>query len=186
MCKINKIICVIFCLLSFSQNVFANDVSTQYNLKESKNIINNKSFDEITLGDVIQKDSVSDDTKRRIQLLLDESHTQLDSYRTANANHYKQVESQLLEINKRINKIQDFYDEMESSLHLAKWIIISLSVGILCYTAIIIAMWRNIVVINKSDVKLIFSADKIKKYIKLLEKRVDMLEIIFKKNGKDK
>ena len=57
---------------------------------------------------------------------------------------------------------------------------------ILCYTAIIIAMWRNIVVINKSDVKLIFSADKIKKYIKLLEKRVDMLEIIFKKNGKDK
>ena len=56
MCKINKIICVIFCLLSFSQNVFANDVSTQYNLKESKNIINNKSFDEITLGDVIQKE----------------------------------------------------------------------------------------------------------------------------------
>jgi len=153
------------------------------NIKQSNNIIkeifnsgNGKKLEDITIFDVIDGEKVSPELKNKILELMDQYQYDLDSYRSVISNRYKQAELKIVDIQKDINNLGNFKDEMEQNLSLAKWMIISLSVGIICLTSIVISMWKNIMNVNKNDIEVIFSLEKIKKDIKSINKRLKTLE----------
>lgn len=143
-----------------------------------------KPIEEITVFDIIRDEQISPDLKERITKLINQSQYQLDKYRTNINNHYKQVENKLVAYRRELNEIYNFKDDMEANLNLAKWMIISLSIGIVCLATIVIVMWRSVVNVNRNDVEVLFSTERIKKDIRLLMKRLEILEIAYKKDGK--
>ena len=62
--------------------------------------------------------------------------------------------------------------------------VISLSIGIICLATIITMMWKGVVNVNRNDVEVLFSIERIKKELRSLEKRVEMLETAYKNNEK--
>ena len=58
--------------------------------------------------------------------------------------------------------------------------VISLSVGIVCLATIITMMWKGVVNVNRNDVEVLYSIERIKKDLRSLEKRVEMLETAYK------
>ncbi len=119
---------------------------------------------------------ISSELKNNILELIDQYQYDLDNYRSVIAGRYKQAELKIVELQRDINNMNNFEDEMEQNLHLAKWMIISLSIGIVCLTSIVITMWRSIINVNKNDVEVIFSLEKIKKDLKSLSERMKVLE----------
>ena len=143
-----------------------------------------KPLEEITTLDIVQDDYVPPEVRERITQLVNQSQNEIDSYRTAIASYYKQLEIKLLEVNKDIDKIHNFKDDMEASLNLAKWMIISLSIGIICLTSIVVIMWRSVVNVNRNDVEIIFSVEKFRKILRDIEGRLELLEALYKNDGK--
>ena len=141
-----------------------------------------KPIEETTLSDVIRNEKVSPEVKERITRLINQSQHQLDEYRSAMNNYYKQVEGKLIDYKKELNNIHNFKDDMEVNLNLAKWMIISLSVGIICLTTIVVIMWKSVVNVNRNDVETLFSTEKLKKEIRQLDKRIEILEIAYKRD----
>ena len=45
-------------------------------------------------------------------------------------------------------------------------------------------MWKGVVNVNRNDVEVLFSIERIKKELRSLEKRVEMLETAYKNNEK--
>ncbi len=144
-----------------------------------------KPLEEITVLDIIQNEQTSPELRERIVQLLNQSQYEIDKYRTTISAHYKQVENKLFEFRKELNKLYDFRDNMEINLNLAKWMIISLSVGIVCLTTIVIVMWKSVVNVNRNDVEVIYSNEQLKKKLRAQEKRIELLEIAYKRDGKD-
>ncbi len=193
-----SISCNIF-LLSFitintaiAQNIDANtnpDNYVQHNNSDIMLILENtssmKPIEEITVLDILQDEKTSPELKERIKTLLNQSQYEIDRYRTTINNHYKQVNTKLLELKKEINKLHDFKDNMEVNLSLAKWMIISLSVGIICLTTIVLVMWKSVVNVNRNDVETIYSNEQLRKKLRAQEKRIELLEIAYKRDGKD-
>lgn len=142
-----------------------------------------KPLEQITLLDVLENEDVSPELKQRIVNLLDQSQYEIDKYRSVMNNYYKQVETKLLEFKSEINGIQDFRSKMELTLDLSKWMIISLSIGIICLTLIVIIMWRSVINVNRNDVEVIFMVEKFKKELKILDTRIDTIEVLIKKDG---
>ncbi len=143
-----------------------------------------KPIEEITISDIVRDENVNPEVKERIMQLINQSQYQMDRYRSAINNHYKQVENKLIAYRKELNEIYNFKDEMEANLNLSKWMIISLSIGIICLTTIVVIMWRSVVNVNRNDVEVLFSTEKVKKDIRLLSKRLEILETACKKDGK--
>ena len=143
-----------------------------------------KPIEEITLSDIIRDENISPEVKERISKLINQSQYQLDRYRTAISNHYKQVENKLITHRKELDDMYNFKDNMEANLNLAKWMIISLSIGIICLTTIVVVMWKSVVNVNRNDVEVLFSTEKVKKDLRLLSKRIEILETAYKKDGK--
>lgn len=171
-----------------SENVRYNNIEENFNhlnnnIEQSNNIIQEifknserKSVEDITIFDVIDGERVSPKLKKNILQLIDQYQYDLDSYRSILANRYKQAELKIVKLQKGINDMSNFRDEMEQNLSLAKWMIISLSIGIICLTSIVIVMWRNIMNVNKNDIEVIFSLEKSKKDLKSLNDRIKKLE----------
>lgn len=129
------------------------------------------------IKEIFQNDErISSELKNNILELIDQYQYDLDNYRSVIAGRYKQAELKIVELQRDINNMNNFEDEMEQNLHLAKWMIISLSIGIVCLTSIVITMWRSIINVNKNDVEVIFSLEKIKKDLKSLSERMKVLE----------
>ena len=143
-----------------------------------------KPIEEITVLDIIKNEQTSPELKERIVQLLNQSQYEIDKYRTTMSSHYKQVELKMQEFKEDLNRLQTSKDELEVNLGLAKWMIISLSVGIVCLISVVLVIWKNFLNTSKNDVEIIYSQDQFRKKIKTLEKRVELLEEIFKKNGK--
>ncbi|MDD2840102.1 MAG: hypothetical protein PHY80_03155 [Rickettsiales bacterium] len=135
-----------------------------------------KKLEDITIFDVIGGERVSSELKNKVSGLVDQYQYELDGYRSIIANRYKQADLRIVGLQKDINNMNNFKDEMEQNLNLAKWMIISLSVGIICLTSIVVTMWKNIMSVNKNDVEVIFSLEKIKKDLKVLNGRIKLLE----------
>ena len=45
-------------------------------------------------------------------------------------------------------------------------------------------MWKSVVNVNRNDVEVLFSTEKVKKDLRLLSKRIEILETAYKKDGK--
>ena len=152
-------------------------------IEESNNIIQEifknserKRLEDITVFDVIDGEKISPELRKNILNLIDRYQYDLDSYRTIIANRYKKTELKIVKLQRNIDDMNDFRDEMEQNLNLAKWMIISLSIGIICLTTIVITMWRNIMNVNKNDIEVIFSLEKSKKDLKSINDRIKKLE----------
>lgn len=158
-----------------NDHVIAEQISTNGKLKP---------LEEITVLDIVQDEDASPELRGRITKLVDQSQYEMDRYRTTISNHYKQVEARLVGFTKELDKFHSFRDDMEAHLGLSKLMIISLSVGIVCLTAIVIVMWKSVVNVNRNDVEVIFSAEKVRKELKIINKRLDMLETVYKQNAK--
>lgn len=174
-----------FSLVNASENKdlqVKNKVSISFEMKgETKS---DKPLDEITIIDITKGENVSPDLQKRITDLINQSQFELDKYRSVIDNNYKQVENKVLEVRRDVNDIYDFKDEIEANLNLAKWMIFSLSSGILCLTAIILVMWRGVVSVDRKDVELIFSIEKTRRDLKNVSGRLDLMEKLYGKDGK--
>ena len=98
--------------------------------------------------------------------------------------HSRTTDNKFIEIDKNINNLKSFTEELEANFSLAKWMVISLSIGIICLATIITMMWKGVVNVNRNDVEVLFSIERIKKELRSLEKRVEMLETAYKNNEK--
>lgn len=150
----------------------------------NKYIASAKPLEALTVQDILQDEEVSPDLKQRMTNALEEAQYGLDKYRTIISNHSKQVDVKLLEFRNELNTLNSVKDKMEINLSLAKWMVISLAVGIICLTTIVIIMWRSVVNVNRNDVELIYSIEKFKKDIKSLLQRVEMIEKVIKEDDK--
>lgn len=150
----------------------------------SKYTASTKPLEALTVQDILQDEEVSPDLKQRMTNALEEAQYGLDKYRTIISNHSKQVDVKLLEFRNELNTLNSVKDKMEINLSLAKWMVISLAVGIVCLTTIVIIMWRSVVNVNRNDVELIYSIEKFKKDIKSLVQRVEMIEKVIKEDDK--
>ncbi|HSQ97358.1 MAG TPA: hypothetical protein VLL98_01420 [Rickettsiales bacterium] len=197
--KILSVLFVIF-IVFCTKNVIAKD--NEININNVEQLQNNevdknnnigklfkknkeqKKLEDITIFDVVKEEKISPELRQKILDLIDQYQYDLDSYRSIIANHYKKAELKLVGVQKDINGINNFKDEVEENLNLAKWMIISLSVGVVCLTTIVIIMWKGVINVNRNDVEVIFSLEKIKKDLRLTNKRIDILEEACTNNGK--
>ena len=146
---------------------------------------NQKVIEETTIYDVIQGEQISPELRQRILELLDKYQLSLDSYRTIIENENRKSKSQIFDLKKDLNKIYEFHDELEYNFDMAKWMIISLSVGIICLTTIIVIMWKSVVNVNRNDVEVIFTLEKFKKDLNFIKARLEMIENKSKDYGKE-
>lgn len=146
---------------------------------------NQKVIEETTIYDIIQGEQISPELRQRILELLDKYQLSLDSYRTIIENDHKQSKFQIFGLKKDLNKMYEFHDELEYNFDMAKWMIISLSVGIICLTTIIVIMWKSVINVNRNDVEVIFTLEKFKKDLKFIKARLEMMENKSKNYGKE-
>ena len=143
-----------------------------------------KPVEEVTVVDIIQNEQTSPELKQRIIDLLNHSQYEIDKYRTLMSDNYKKVESKIYDITKELERVVNLNDTMDVNLKLAKLTVLSLSIGLVCLTVVIILMWRSIVNVNRNDIEVIYSNEKLKKKIGILEKRIELLEVAYKKDDK--
>lgn len=175
-----KIKTILFSFI-FAIMFFVNNALSEINKTQNYTDINIGAIRDVeqpnAIKEIFQNDErISSELKNNILELIDQYQYDLDNYRGAIAGRYKQAELKIVELQRNINNMNNFEDEMEQNLHLAKWMIISLSIGIICLTSVVITMWRSIINVNRNDVEVIFSLEKIKKDLKSLNERMKVLE----------
>ena len=144
----------------------------------------NKNIQFITVLDIIQDEEITPELKGRITDALNKTQYEFDKYNSYIDKHSRATDNKFIEIDKNINTLKSFTEELEANFSLAKWMVISLSIGIICLATIITMMWKGVVNVNRNDVEVLFSIERIKKELRSLEKRVEMLETAYKNDEK--
>lgn len=144
----------------------------------------NKNIQFITVLDIIQDEEITPELKGRITDALNKTQYEFDKYNSYIDKHTRTTDNKFIEIDKNINALKSFTEELEANFSLAKWMVISLSIGIICLATIITMMWKGVVNVNRNDVEVLFSIERIKKELRSLEKRVEMLETAYKNDEK--
>lgn len=139
-----------------------------------------KNIKVINVLDVIGDENVSPELRKRVTTTLNKAQYEFDKYESYINNHTKNTDNKFINVEKEINDLKTFTEELEANFDLAKWMVISLSVGIVCLATIITMMWKGVVNVNRNDVEVLYSIERIKKDLRSLEKRVEMLEIAYK------
>lgn len=192
---------LIFINLSFASNQkikVDNNIIKQENIENNstnKNIENintpqndiaiertgtNKNIKSITALDVIGDEKVSPELRKRVTDTLNKAQYEFDKYNSYIDNHTRSTDNKFINVEKEINALKTFTEELEANFSLAKWMVISLSIGIICLSAIITIMWKGVVNVNRNDVEVIYSIERVKRQLRSLEKRVEMLETVYK------
>ena len=140
----------------------------------------NKNIKVINVLDVIGDENVSPELRKRVTTTLNKAQYEFDKYESYINNHTKSTDNKFIDVEKELNNLKTFTEELEANFDLAKWMVISLSVGIVCLATIITMMWKGVVNVNRNDVEVLYSIERIKKDLRSLEKRVEMLEIAYK------
>ena len=122
-----------------------------------------KNIKVINVLDVIGDENVSPELRKRVTTTLNKAQYEFDKYESYINNHTKSTDNKFIDVEKELNNLKTFTEELEANFDLAKWMVISLSVGIVCLATIITMMWKGVVNVKRS-----------------LEKRVEMLEIAYK------
>lgn len=204
--KKNILLVFILCFLIFINLSFAsnqeikvdNNIIKQENIENNstnKNIENintpqndiaiertgtNKNIKSITALDVIGDEKVSPELRKRVTDTLNKAQYEFDKYNSYIDNHTRSTDNKFINVEKEINALKSFTEELEANFSLAKWMVISLSIGIICLSAIITIMWKGVVNVNRNDVEVIYSIERVKRQLRSLEKRVEMLETVYK------
>ena len=139
-----------------------------------------KNIKVINVLDVIGDENVSPELRKRVTTTLNKAQYEFDKYESYINNHTKSTDNKFIDVEKELNNLKTFTEELEANFDLAKWMVISLSVGIVCLATIITMMWKGVVNVNRNDVEVLYSIERIKKDLRSLEKRVEMLEIAYK------
>ncbi len=148
------------------------DISTKNGVDKNIKVIN--------VLDVIGDENVSPELRKRVTTTLNKAQYEFDKYESYINNHTKSTDNKFIDVEKELNNLKTFTEELEANFDLAKWMVISLSVGIVCLATIITMMWKGVVNVNRNDVEVLYSIERIKKDLRSLEKRVEMLEIAYK------
>ena len=146
---------------------------------EEKNGVD-KNIKLITVLDIIGDEDVSSEMRKRVTTTLNKAQYEFDKYESYINNHTKTTDNKFINVERELNNLKTFTEELEANFSLAKWMVISLSVGIVCLATIITMMWKGVVNVNRNDVEVLYSIERIKKDLRSLEKRVEMLEIAYK------
>lgn len=144
----------------------------------------NKNVQFITVLDIVQDEQITPELKGRITETLNRTQYEFDKYNTYIDKHGRNTDNKFIEVERNINNLKTFTEELEANFSLAKWMVISLSIGIICLATIITMMWKGVVNVNRNDVEVLFSIERAKKELRSLEKRVEMLEAAYKGNEK--
>lgn len=159
------------------------NLSTE-NVQEDLDLVENSGMDKniklITVLDVVGDENVSPELRKRVTTTLNKAQYEFDKYESYINNHTKSTDHKFIDVEKELNNLKTFTEELEANFDLAKWMVISLSVGIVCLATIITMMWKGVVNVNRNDVEVLYSIERIKKDLRSLEKRVEMLEIAYK------
>lgn len=159
------------------------NLSTE-NVQEDLDLVENSGMDKniklITVLDVVGDENVSPELRKRVTTTLNKAQYEFDKYESYINNHTKITDNKFIDVEKELNNLKTFTEELEANFDLAKWMVISLSVGIVCLATIITMMWKGVVNVNRNDVEVLYSIERIKKDLRSLEKRVEMLEIAYK------
>lgn len=139
-----------------------------------------KNIKVINVLDVIGDENVSPELRKRVTTTLNKAQYEFDKYESYINNHTKSTDNKFIDVEKELNNLKTFTEELEANFDLAKWMVISLSVGIVCLATIITMMWKGVVNVNRNDVEVLYSIERVKRDLRSLEKRVEMLEIAYK------
>ncbi len=178
--RTNLFLFILFVFFSFS---FIAKAEQEGALNTDKKGLN-KNIQFITVLDIIQDEKITPELKGRITDALNKTQYEFDKYNSYIDKHSRTTDNKFIEIDKNINNLKSFTEELEANFSLAKWMVISLSIGIICLATIITMMWKGVVNVNRNDVEVLFSIERIKKELRSLEKRVEMLETAYKNNEK--
>lgn len=154
------------------------------NVQNSKNTTVNKSVKSITTLDVIGDENVSPELRKRVTNTLNKVQYAFDRYDSYIDNHTKSTDSKFIILEKEINNLKTFTEELEANFSLAKFMVISLSIGIICLSAIITIMWKGVVNVNRNDVEVLYLIERVRKEVRSLEKRLEMIETVYKNEKK--
>lgn len=166
-----------------SQSIIDTDIKNiEADLIDGKGLNKNVQF--ITVLDIVQDEKITPKLKDRITETLNRTQYEFDKYNTYIYQHGRNIDNKFIDVEKNINNLKTFTEELEANFSLAKWMVISLSVGIICLATIITMMWKGVVNVNRNDVEVLFSIERTKKELRSLEKRVEMLETAYKNNEK--
>lgn len=139
-----------------------------------------KNIKVINVLDVIGDENVSPELRKRVTTTLNKAQYEFDKYESYINNHTKSTDNKFIDVEKELNNLKTFTEELEANFDLAKWMVISLSVGIVCLATIITMMWKGVVNVNRNDVEVLYSIERVKRDLRSLEKRVEMLEAAYK------
>lgn len=173
---------LIFINLSFAteQKLINNNINNQPNSNTIERVGMNKNIKSINALDVIGDEKVSPELRKRVADTLNKAQYEFDKYNSYIDNHTRSTDNKFINVEKEINALKTFTEELEANFSLAKWMVISLSIGIICLSTIITIMWKGVVNVNRNDVEVLYSIERIKKELRSLEKRVEMLETAYK------
>jgi len=132
-------------------------------------------IEDLRLSDIIGNEEVSEELKFKIKEIISIAQNELDSYRTAMKNNYKTMTRRLLEVKRELNRVQDFKDEAEYDLEVSRWMILTLSMGVICLTFLIVIMWRSVSNIGKNEIEVLFAYEDLKKNLGNLAEQIDLL-----------
>lgn len=177
---------LIFINLSFAteQKLINNNTTNQQNNNVIERVGMNKNIKSINALDVIGDEKVSPELRKKVTDTLNKAQYEFDKYNSYIDNHTKNADNQFIKIEREINDLKSFTEELEANFSLAKWMVISLSVGIVCLATIITVMWKGVVNVNRNDVEVLYSIERIKKELRFLDKRLEMLETAYKNERK--
>jgi len=132
-------------------------------------------IESLKLADIIGDEEVSEELKYRIKEVLDTAQSELDSYRTAMKNNYKTMTRRILEVRRELNRVQNFKDEAEYDLEVSRWMILTLSMGVVCLTFLIVVMWRSVTNIGKNELEVLFAYEDLKKNLGKINEQIEIL-----------
>lgn len=188
----NILLAIIFYFLIFINLSFAteqklinnNNTTNQQNNDVIERVGMNKNIKSINALDVIGDEKVSPELRKRVTDTLNKAQYEFDKYNSYIDNHTRSTDNKFINVEKEINDLKSFTEELEANFSLAKWMVISLSVGIVCLATIITVMWKGVVNVNRNDVEVLYSIERIKKELRFLDKRLEMLETAYKNERK--
>jgi hypothetical protein len=132
-------------------------------------------IEEMRLSDIIGTEEISEELKYKIKQMLNTAQQELDNYRSTMKSNYRTMTRKLLDVKKELNRVQNFKDEAEYDLEVSRWMILTLSMGVICLTFLIVIMWRSVTNIGKNEIEVLFAYEDLKKNIGKINEQIDLL-----------
>lgn len=133
-------------------------------------------IEDLKLENIIKNEEISDELRHKIQKIIDIAQSELDSYRTTIKNNEKITNRRILSLRQELSRVQNFRDQAEQDLQISRWMVLTLSMGVICLTFLIVIIWRNMTNIGKNEIEVLFAYKDLKKDLNKINEQIEVLD----------